>query len=326
MRDEARKYLAWDSIINGEARISNLTGNRLGQARAETSNADKNVATALVRAYRWTLQPFQRDPQQAKYDFSQAQTDAPVTGEIFRSAFDKFVEDEALVDNISPASLSSMLQQYIWNREDAAERISVDDLWNLLTTNVYLHRLRNREVLENASGMEWSRRPSGTPTATVGTNTTGCTTMNLCPTLSLLFGRLDRVSWSAPRRRPVRRKRRGAKLPLRSRRKSQPRPIQLNALRIILIRPCSRMCRPSPQCIPPAALWPARPPGPIYLWMTSTLSGRRLSAILSSDGGEITVEITISASKPDGFSDGIIRSVRENSAQLGLEFNESDSA
>ena len=47
---------------------------------------------------------------------------------------------------------------------------------------------------------------------------------------------------------------------------------------------------------------------------------------LSSDGGEITVEITISASKPDGFSDGIIRSVRENSAQLGLEFNESDSA
>ena len=43
---------------------------------------------------------------------------------------------------------------------------------------------------------------------------------------------------------------------------------------------------------------------------------------LSNDGGEITVEITVSASKPEGFSEGITRSVRENGAQLGVEIEE----
>ena len=148
LREAARKYLAWNSIINGEARIPNLTGNRLGQARTEVSNADKNVTAALVRAYRWTLWPRQQNPAQAAYEFSQAQSDAPSTGEIFRSAFDKFVGDEHLVDNISPASLADVLQQYVWNGPDTAERVSVDDLWTLLTSNVYLPRLRNRGVLE----------------------------------------------------------------------------------------------------------------------------------------------------------------------------------
>ena len=40
---------------------------------------------------------------------------------------------------------------------------------------------------------------------------------------------------------------------------------------------------------------------------------------LRSDGGDVTVAITVSASKPDGFSESIIRSIRENSAHLGLE-------
>ena len=45
---------------------------------------------------------------------------------------------------------------------------------------------------------------------------------------------------------------------------------------------------------------------------------------LSDDGGEITVEIIVSAKKPGGFSENIIRSVRENSVQLGLKFTSDD--
>ena len=43
---------------------------------------------------------------------------------------------------------------------------------------------------------------------------------------------------------------------------------------------------------------------------------------LRADGGEVTISITISAIKPDGFSESITRSIRENSAQLGLEYHE----
>ena len=42
---------------------------------------------------------------------------------------------------------------------------------------------------------------------------------------------------------------------------------------------------------------------------------------LRADGGDVTISITISATKPDGFSESITRSVRENSAQLGLDFS-----
>ena len=100
LRNEVRRFLAWDSIVNGETRIPSLSGNRLRQARAAVNNADKDVRVTLVRAYRWIMSPVQSDPQRAEYRLSQAQTSAQDTGEIFRSAFDKFLEDEALVDAI----------------------------------------------------------------------------------------------------------------------------------------------------------------------------------------------------------------------------------
>jgi hypothetical protein len=43
---------------------------------------------------------------------------------------------------------------------------------------------------------------------------------------------------------------------------------------------------------------------------------------LTSDGGEVTVEIIVSATKAEGFSESIARSVRENSVQLGLDIEE----
>ena len=39
-------------------------------------------------------------------------------------------------------------------------------------------------------------------------------------------------------------------------------------------------------------------------------------------GGEITVSVTVSATKPDGFSENTARSVRENSVQLGLNLEQ----
>ena len=42
---------------------------------------------------------------------------------------------------------------------------------------------------------------------------------------------------------------------------------------------------------------------------------------LDEDGGEITVSVTISASKPEGFSENAVRAVRENADALDLDFN-----
>ena len=320
LREEARKYLAWDSIINGETKISNLTGDRLGQARAEVSNANRNVINALVRAYRWTLAPFQRDPQQAKYDFSQAQTDAPATGEIFRSAFEKFVEDEALVDSISPASLASMLQQYIWNRDDASERISVDDLWNLLTNNVYLHRLRNRDVLDRCIRQGVEQGAFGYADGYGGETYNG---LRYAETMS------DSGSVVGERRPGFLVRPDAAARQKETEKTETPEKTEdNNGYTVDRERetPTDRLIPddttpPEPVVRRTRRIVARRTTGPNISLDDINVLREEIIRNLSSDGGEITVEITVSASKLDGFSEGIIRSVRENSAQLGLEFN-----
>ena len=43
---------------------------------------------------------------------------------------------------------------------------------------------------------------------------------------------------------------------------------------------------------------------------------------LRDGGGEVTVTITVEAHKSDGFEESVARSVRENSGQLGLDFEQ----
>ena len=47
--------------------------------------------------------------------------------------------------------------------------------------------------------------------------------------------------------------------------------------------------------------------------------------VLRDGGGDVTVTITIEASKDDGFDEGVTRPVRDNSRQLGLDFDSLDS-
>ena len=96
LRNIVRTYLAWDSIINGERRLENLTGNRRSQAVNSLRSAERQLSEALVRAYRWALAPSQENPQQADYRFSSFTTNAPDTGDIVGSAFQRFLEEEVL--------------------------------------------------------------------------------------------------------------------------------------------------------------------------------------------------------------------------------------
>ncbi len=143
-----RSYLAWHSIISGSRSIENLQGDRFRQAHTSVDKAEREVRSRLVNAYRWAIDPAQPDPQHAEYFLSRWQVDAPSTANlttITDSAFDKFYEQEALVPSISTAALDTLLKQYIWS--DSREHIEIDDLWNMLTSNVYMHRLIDKSVL-----------------------------------------------------------------------------------------------------------------------------------------------------------------------------------
>ena len=134
-------------MVNGGRRIENLAGERLNQARSSVRAGASKVNTELVRAYRWAMSPSQADPQRAEYGLSHYQSNASDSGEIVQAALSIFIQEEALVDEMSPAALATLLGQYVWNKGSYGSHVTVDALWELMTGNVYLHRLRNRAVL-----------------------------------------------------------------------------------------------------------------------------------------------------------------------------------
>ncbi len=318
LRDEARRYLAWDSIINGDAKIQNLTGNRLGQARTEVTSGDRRVEESLVRAYRWILNPSQPDPRQGEYSVNQLQTKATSTGDIFKSAFDKAIEDEALVERISPASLTNMLQEYVWSRESAGEHIGTDELWDLFTCNVYLPRLRSRSVLDVciAEGVEqgsfgyadayndgaYERLRIGEPIAhggVIGESRAGFLVRPEAAGAQKEKDKEKEIEKPPTAGGPVVYCPEGGKPPVNGTRL----PHTSRTRRVVVTRTTA---------------------GPdLSMDAISDLRGEIIRN-LSSDGGEVTVEIKISASKSDGFSEEALRAVRENSVQLGLEFTEEE--
>ena len=316
LRNEVREYLAWDSIINGETRIPNLTGNRLSQARSATSNADREVGVALVRAYRWVLAPVQSDPQRAEYHLNQAQTNAAESGEIIHCAFDKFVEDEALVDAISPASLTSMLQQYVWNNQNTDEHLSVSALWDLMTNNVYMHRLRDRTVLDSCIRLGVQQGDFGHAEGYDGTNYAGLRYRESISASSSMVA--ERAPGFLVRPEAAARQKEAERVDTPS--TDDKTPTQEPILPPEDGGVSQPTDTPGPASNRPRRIVARKTTGSNISLDDINQLREEIIRNLSDDGGDITVEITVSASKPDGFSEGIIRSVRENSIQLGLNF------
>ena len=309
LRSSARTYLAWHSILNGDRRVANLTGDRLNQASSSLRSADRQLSEALVRAYRWAMAPSQENPQRANYGLSIFQTNPADTGDIVDSALGQLIEAEVLVDEISPSAVVSMLQQYVWSSSNYSDHISVDNLWELMTRNVYLHRLRSKTVLIKCIAEGVSKGRFGYAEVYNGEGYEG-----------MCFGEsIPDPSFTDP----------GSGLLV------APEMAQL------VIEEGPPIIGPDPPSIvipddPPVDLPPDPPPpaGPKRIVITKTtqndislddinLLRDEIIRNLSADSGEVIVKITITANKPEGFSESTARAVRENSDQLGLDCEQS---
>ena len=319
LRSEVRKHLAWDSLVNGTARIPDLSGNRLGQATAEVRSTERSARTAMVRAYRWALAPVQKDPGKAEYELNQTLIETSDSGDIVSSTFAKLTEDEALVESISTASLTSMLQQYVWNRENTGDHYSIYTLWDLLTNNVYLHRLRDKAVLLSCIEQGVEQGSFGYATNFNGERYDGLRYSEPMADSGTVVAERNLGFLVRP----------GVAAQQKEVEKTQAQHgTQQPGNNTTETRHQTEEGSPPP---PP----PTPPQGPRRITTRKT-AGANLSLDdfntlreeiirnLSQDGGEVTVQITISARKPDGFSEGTTRSVKENSVQLGLEFSTGD--
>ena len=319
-----RNYLAWTSIHSGDRRIENLGGDRQKQVVDSVRQYASEVRSALVNAYRWAMAPYQPDPQNSsEFDMNPWPISAQDTGQIIESAFAKFIEEEALVASLSPAALQAMLQQYIWKSND---HITIEQLWDIMTANVYMHRLTDKAVL-----VDCIRR--GVPEAAFGyaqgynadadTNPYGDDMRFAEPMDGGLFGIADPerggLLVSPEMARIV--KEEIAKRHIEDDEPDTP------------IHPTPGVPTVPPDT--PTVPGPATPTPPAVTQIVvnqtfqSEMDLNDISLIneeiirnLKSEGVQITVSVTVSATKQDGFSENIARSIRENSVQLGLDLEQ----
>ncbi len=323
-----RNYLAWTSVQSGDRRIENLEGDRRRQVVESVRQAAAEVRSALVNAYRWAMAPFQPDPQNSsKFDMNPWAINAQDTALIVESAFAKFIEEEALVDSLSPAALHAMLDQYIWN--SGRDHIGIDELWDMMTANVYMHRLRNKSVLIDCI-------ERGVPEAKFGyaegynPNADADQYNDIRfgePMDEGLFGIADPghgLLVNPEMARLV--KEEQAKRHQEDDVPDSPYPVtppdDTTTTTIDVINPPTGTV-PTPPAGSPA------PPAVTQIVVNKifqreidlndiSLLNEEIIRNLNADGVHITVSVTVSATKQDGFSENITRSVRENTVQLGL--------
>ena len=329
LRQAVRNFLAWHSITqvrNGDdRRITGLTGERANQANTGLRYADGTVRTALVSAYRCGLAPSQPDPQDStKVQFTEFRTNVSTQGEIVNAAFNRFIEEEALVEKISPGSLARILQQRVWGTRAYGDHIDVNALWEMMTSYIYLPRLRNRSVMQRcieegvmAGALGYARDYNSETGEYRGLRYEEPLQDQA---LGIVINENSGGLLVAPNR--------AAEEKLREPKQPQSGSPYTPAPTTVTVGTVT----------PPEPLDPINPPprSPRRVRATKTVRGdlslddfsnlrNDIIRVLRDSGGEITVTVTVEARKDGGFDEGVTRPVRENSGQLGMNFDSFDS-
>ena len=291
--------------------LTNLEGARLDQTTENLESAEDAVTTALFKAYRWTLAPSQSDPQNSAYDFSITDTKVDDRRIISRLR-EKFIEDDAIVTKIAPEIFAGKLQQYVWSSDAYQEHIGLDTLSELMAQNVYMPRLRDRNILATCIRDGVQAGTFGYASAYEDDNyrnfrfeeqvgglrvVEGSAAVLINPEMAKLLKEEKEKQKKSESSKPD------------SERENKP---ENDSTDVVVEPPQAR--------------------GPTHVVVTKALQlelpfGNEIDILqdeiartLQADGGNVKIEITVTANKSDGFSENTTRAVKQNSEHLNAEF------
>ena len=318
LRNLVKNYLAWNSIMNGDdlnSKVTNLVDTRLDQTKENLESTDDTVSTALFKAYRWGLVPTQNNPQKSDYDFSDVstKTDNP---RIVPRMRDQFIADDTVIKEIAPSVFAEKLQQYIWSNSAYQEHIEIDTLCELMAQNVYMPRLRDRSVLSTCI-------KDGVLAGTFGfahaytdgdyvnfrfEENVGVLRIDKGTTAILINPELARII-----KEEEEKQKRDEPL------EPEPKPDKETEKEDEATGTTSD---------------PPQPKGPTHVVVTKTLQVElpfadeiemiqdEIVQTLQTDGGNVKIEVVVTAEKSEGFSENTTRSVKLNSEHIDAEFKE----
>ena len=310
LKNLVKNYLAWNSIMSGDERnsaLSPLKGARLDQTNGNLESTNDAVTASLFKAYRWALAPSQADPQKSVYDFSVVDI-KPEDGKIVQRLRNKLIDDDAIVTKIALEIFAAKLQQYVWSSDAYQDHIEIDTLWELMARNVYMPRMRDRSVLSTCIREGITAGTFGYASAYEDTDYRN-------------FRFEEQISG------------------LRIIQESTAVLINPELAKLIKQEQPAPPDTPEPDADPKSTdngsdtvVEPPQTKGPTHVVVTKTLQLElpfaqdidliqdEIARTLQADGGNVKVEITVTADKSDGFSENTTRAVKSNSNQLNAEF------
>ena len=138
------QYLAWDSIVR-EKEVLELGVFQSNQATTKQQQTDKDVKSLIPEAYIWLIVPTQPDPHEAIewQEIRLQKQDSPIL-----QASRKAVHEEHLMANYAASRLClEALNPYLWRD---VNHLDLKKLWEYLAYYLYLPRLRDQKVLQQA--------------------------------------------------------------------------------------------------------------------------------------------------------------------------------
>jgi predicted AAA+ superfamily ATPase len=143
LRDAARSFLAWDSIVDDHEEL-NLDAQQRRHADTQRRHFDETVTQRIGETFVWLLTPRQEAGKPAvTWEQTRVTGQEPIPLRVSR----KLALEEGLITEYSAARLRMDLDRVpLWPHD----HVGIRDLWSYYAQYLYLPRLRDRSVLVRA--------------------------------------------------------------------------------------------------------------------------------------------------------------------------------
>jgi predicted AAA+ superfamily ATPase len=159
LEDAARKYLAWQSVLQEEANLG-LTTHQKKQVESQIASADTVLNSRVPETYQWLLVPVQSQPQN---DVRWEVLRLAGTDPLAVRAGKKLRSEELFLSSFAPSRLRMELDKVLWRD---GNHVPVKQLVEDFAKYVYLPRLKDPAVLlksisDGVSLLTWSQDSFG---------------------------------------------------------------------------------------------------------------------------------------------------------------------
>ncbi len=319
-----RELMAWQSIQT-ENEALNLDAQQRRQVKSSLDKAEETVVNRVLEAYSWLLVPTQPKTL-GGLEFEAGRIRG--SDGFYERAVHKLKRDGQLIYTWSPDNLRMELDRFIW-KEDRGWEIQLKQLWAYLAQYCYLPRLFDQSVLLKAIQEGVGRLDAPFAFAT-GTNSQGYHTGLLYrkggPLAQIYFDEQsllihpDHISEPPPPEPP--------KIT------EQAKSYQPEAPSASPTEQASQAVGASPEAasqpttieaVPQPKALTVRYYGQVQLdpqrvnREISVIVEEVIERLTSQVGGAVEITLDIRAKKPDGFDEGTIRTLSENSRTLKFD-------